>query len=525
MRISWRASQRSALWIALLVGEGLLLGVRFDSGSLEALPPGWWTPLVDASGWLMPAAASVLAASLLLIAAASRSASASQQGAFAMPRSKVWASAHVACFAILFAVTSKLFDEAATLEHPSSWVAAWIACTALALGSWIGAALPPRWIARWLRTHATAIAVALALGACAFAVGRASQSLWLPLRRATFAASSAILHAVARDVIVDADALTLGVRDFAVAIGPPCSGYEGIGLSFVFISAALWLFRDAWRFPRAFALLAVGAAASFAANALRISALVLVGAYLSPQIGTGGFHSYAGTILFCATALGTVALALRSPWFARDVVRGDSNPAAPYLVPMLALVGAALVSRAFSSGESEPLFALRPLAALIALVLFARQLARLDWRCAWSAPLAGVAVALVWIALELALPAPSARTQAASAFECALRIATSVAIVPLVEELAFRGFLARRIDSIDFEQVAPRALSWFSVLASSIAFGLLHRRPIAGALAGVAYALIYRRSGRLGDAVVAHATTNAVLVAIAFASSKPELWM
>src|SRR4029077_11911062 len=93
----------------------------------------------------------------------------------------------------------------------------------------------------------------------------------------------------------------------------------------------------------------------------------------------------------------------------------------------------------------------------------------------------------------------------------AARIVGAVVIVPLVEELAFRGYLARRLTGADWESVSLRAISWPALLASSVLFGLLHRDVIAGTAAGVLSARRARRRGQLGDAVLAHAVTNALL--------------
>ena len=47
---------------------------------------------------------------------------------------------------------------------------------------------------------------------------------------------------------------------------------------------------------------------------------------------------------------------------------------------------------------------------------------------------------------------------------------------------------------------------------------------MAGTLAGVAYALALRHRGRMGDAVVAHAATNALLAAWVIARGDWHLW-
>jgi membrane protease YdiL (CAAX protease family) len=59
---------------------------------------------------------------------------------------------------------------------------------------------------------------------------------------------------------------------------------------------------------------------------------------------------------------------------------------------------------------------------------------------------------------------------------------------------------------------------------SSAAFGLLHERWFAATLCGGLYALAAWRTGRLRDAVVAHAVTNALIAAVVLASGRWGLW-
>ncbi len=85
---------------------------------------------------------------------------------------------------------------------------------------------------------------------------------------------------------------------------------------------------------------------------------------------------------------------------------------------------------------------------------------------------------------------------------------------PIAEELAFRGFLLRRLISSDFEAVGWRRWTYFSLLASSLAFGLMHgSRWLAGTVAGLLYAAALLRGGRIGDPVAAHPTSKALLAA------------
>jgi CAAX prenyl protease-like protein len=90
-------------------------------------------------------------------------------------------------------------------------------------------------------------------------------------------------------------------------------------------------------------------------------------------------------------------------------------------------------------------------------------------------------------------------------------------IVPIVEELAFRGLLYRWVISRDFQTVAFDRLSWVALGVSSALFGLLHSRPVAGALAGAVFALVMVRTGRLSDAIASHIAANAIIIAWAIA--------
>lgn len=105
------------------------------------------------------------------------------------------------------------------------------------------------------------------------------------------------------------------------------------------------------------------------------------------------------------------------------------------------------------------------------------------------------------------------------------RVLAATVTVPLAEELAFRGYLLRRFISADFETVPAGSWSWLGLGASSLAFGLLHGQLwFAGVLAGFLYGWAMLRRGRFGDAVAAHAVTNALLAAYVLGFGKWRLW-
>jgi len=60
---------------------------------------------------------------------------------------------------------------------------------------------------------------------------------------------------------------------------------------------------------------------------------------------------------------------------------------------------------------------------------------------------------------------------------------------------------------------------------SSVLFGVLHGRWLAGTLAGIGYALGLRQCGQLVDAVVAHMTTNALIATYVLSQQAWFLWL
>ena len=104
------------------------------------------------------------------------------------------------------------------------------------------------------------------------------------------------------------------------------------------------------------------------------------------------------------------------------------------------------------------------------------------------------------------------------------RILGSVFTVPIAEELAFRGYLLHKLVATDFESVKPGSFTWLSFLLSSVLFGLMHDSWLAGTVAGAGFALALYRRGHLGDAIVAHITSNALVAVAGLGAGRWELW-
>jgi CAAX prenyl protease-like protein len=84
-------------------------------------------------------------------------------------------------------------------------------------------------------------------------------------------------------------------------------------------------------------------------------------------------------------------------------------------------------------------------------------------------------------------------------------------LVPVMEELFWRSFLMRWLQAPAFEGVQPMHVGLKAVVLSTFVFMLAHTLWLAAIIAGLAYAWLYIRTGKLWVAVMAHAVTNGVL--------------
>jgi CAAX prenyl protease-like protein len=143
-----------------------------------------------------------------------------------------------------------------------------------------------------------------------------------------------------------------------------------------------------------------------------------------------------------------------------------------------------------------------------------------------------VAACAVWIITARVLLPPQGTPTALAALPSMSRTAwivchllTSVAVVPLAEELAFRAFLMRRIRAVEFESLLPRQAGAAALIVSAAIYGLCQGLLwLPGIMTGIVFGVLYARSGRLGEAVAAHATSNAMLAAVVLSGSQWQLW-
>lgn len=531
--------------VALLAAELWILMLRFSTQSLEATGQHWWADTL----WrwkimLPPLAIATSTAGILLGGDRLRHELRAVATDLRTPhRAWPYLAAHVVALAVFARLTAFLLEGSFTTSSAKPlWVAVWFAAAGVTAGCWGASLLAPRiWLAVAWRARALALLIAL-VGAMAWVAGLITQGLWDPLRHATMNLVAAMVHLMAPDPMFAPEDLVVGTERFSVRVLSECAGYEGIGLIWVFLSAYLVSHRQELRFPRALLLIPIGTLAVWVANALRLTVLIAIGTWISSDIALGGFHSYSGSLLFSGVALALVWAARRSSAFsvtplgAADAAdAAGPNVTAAYLGPFLAIVSTQMLAGAASTGSTsfDLWYPARVLAVVAVLAAFRSVYRGIRWTCSWAAAGAGIGVFALWMALE---PAPDAAKQAAfaGALEAlgpagmaawlAFRVVGSVVTVPIAEELAFRGYLHRRLVDADFERVAFRRFTWTAFVVSSALFGVMHGRWLAGTLAGMCYALVMYRRGELGDAIAAHAITNALIAAWVLATGHWLLW-
>jgi membrane protease YdiL (CAAX protease family) len=201
------------------------------------------------------------------------------------------------------------------------------------------------------------------------------------------------------------------------------------------------------------------------------------------------------------------------------------------------------------------IYPLKTLVVAAALLVFWRYYEELKPNLSGLAVVVGVAVIAIWIALDpyypkaselmwrfdvwlsglrglSAPPAPSLTPFDPAAISpdlvrwlfLAFRVTGAAVVVPLMEELFWRGFLIRWIDNPNFKQVQIGAYAFRSFVITVVLFGWEHEQWLAGMICGALYnGLLYYKKD-LFACVVAHAVSNAALASWVLLYSDWKFW-
>ena len=120
-----------------------------------------------------------------------------------------------------------------------------------------------------------------------------------------------------------------------------------------------------------------------------------------------------------------------------------------------------------------------------------------------------------WCASPLTKPIPwNPHAQFGSGFAWMFvltRLIGSALVVPPLEEVFYRSFIYRYIVRPEFDLVPLTCFRWSAFLITSAVFGFSHYEWLPGILCGMLYQRLVIRHNQLGQAITAHAVTNALL--------------
>ncbi len=218
-------------------------------------------------------------------------------------------------------------------------------------------------------------------------------------------------------------------------------------------------------------------------------------------------------------------------------------PILPWVAPFAIFMG--LLSASPYVPLAQPWESLVRVAVLVVvLIVFSGSIIRTFrvTRLAGSIVL-GLAVCALWVAPDQLVPGwrshwlfqnsitgsiknSIAPADLANPLVVSLRIVRATLLVPILEELFWRGWLPRWIVNPDWQRAEPGKYTTMAFVASSLLFAAEHG-PYweVGLACGLIYNWWYWKTKSLGDIVLVHAVTNGALSAFVFVTGKYEYWM
>jgi CAAX prenyl protease-like protein len=219
------------------------------------------------------------------------------------------------------------------------------------------------------------------------------------------------------------------------------------------------------------------------------------------------------------------------------------HPAVPYVAPFAVFLLCLLIAGRTTIPQPWESVAWVGVVA-VTIALTSRQLvAGLRLSSGVMSVLVGVGVFLLWVAPDALVPGwreswvfqnsitghvkiSIAPAELSSPLVLWLRVVRAVVLVPILEELFWRGWLPRWIQDTEFERIPPGTFTAFAFIVTAVLFAAEHG-PFweVGLLAGLVYNWWMWRTKSLGDLVLAHAVTNACLAGYVVLTQQWQFWM
>ena len=156
-------------------------------------------------------------------------------------------------------------------------------------------------------------------------------------------------------------------------------------------------------FPQVFLLIPVGIALEWFLNSVRLAVLILLGTWNETAVEKN-FHSIAGWLFASVVASRTGTASWRVPAFTKlgyeEKPRPLSNPAGVYLVPLLAIIATAMVTKIFYGRIRFTLSSASICRQRLASISIAGTRCLIRWNASFSAVALGVLLFVMWIAQQ-----------------------------------------------------------------------------------------------------------------------------
>lgn len=188
------------------------------------------------------------------------------------------------------------------------------------------------------------------------------------------------------------------------------------------------------------------------------------------------------------------------------------RPWLPYVAPMAAYMSVMLIQ---DSGNVLWVYPAKIAIVAALLWIFHNRYDELKPSFHWLDVGVGLLAIAFWILLDPYYPQfkPDLFKATGENLYIIVRITGAVLVVPLMEELFWRGFLIRWLVEEDFNKVPLGVYTVPSFAITVGLFGMEHSQWLAGLVCAALYNWLYYRRKSLFACVVAHATSNAVLAA------------
>ncbi len=360
------------------------------------------------------------------------------------------------------------------------------------------------------------------------------QASWqIPLvTRTTFDGVAALLTILGYTPLYGDKDFVMGVEGFRVFVGHTCSGVQGLILTTTLLGSYLFLMSNHLRVARFAMLIPIAIILSYLLNTVRVALLIIVGADISPELAIDGFHSYAGWIMFLILNISIIVLVEKSTWFIKQTDPAPQasttpfrqDPLAAYILPFIILMTTSLIAGAVIEVPALA-YPARIAVVAAALWLFWPVLRGIKLTPDPLAIATGLVIGVVWIVALRNTPADDILTDRLGALSAAAftlwvtaRLIGTSLIIPVVEELFFRGYILARLNTRN--SLATRLVA---LVVSSGLFAALHGDWILAGLAGLCFGLLYLRRKNVSDAIIAHACANALIGAYALATGQWQI--